>query len=616
LKFQPGTTHYFAIRTYDVSGNLSELDVKSSSATTQANAYACPGEVPLHIVINEVSSKEDWVELYNPLSSTQNLKGWSIWSMWFGKEIITFGDFNFPPGAYLVVDFSEDTLTAIPFKTTEGYYLAYSNADGISSTNEEGLVLYSDVSLSTDSIVDAVCFSDFEYYYAMPYKEQKVGGGTFLYGSYPVAGYDDLIASGQWQGSLEGTDDEIRQTTVLGRYLRKYTYFNPYLSEYKDSEYSGRSIARDENSTDVVSDKYEWNISVSPSMGKQNEVPDTTRPSQITDLTVTPGENVGTIRLKWTAPGDDGTTGQAAGYIVRYAKEPITANNFENFSVVSNWANAIVWHPKSAGSEENYLIGGLESNTTYYFCIVAEDENGNRSLPSNSPCASAGDVVGSFVRINEVAPQEVDGNDWIEIYNAHTSTVNLNGWKIYQRSLDCTGDSTWVYNPDLGGYELVSGDKHYTEETLYTFDENLTLSPGDYVVVEFMKSGVDTVELNLDGTKTYYRYVSNQSKYESQIYDSQNMIMLRDNSDILIDCVMFSDQSSYFYEYLWRPLLSGVAYYRQWSPMGEGNKNYDVQYMVDFSGAGSGYSINRDEKSTDTDATATAKDDWKRFCWK
>ncbi|MBA3066801.1 lamin tail domain-containing protein [bacterium] len=607
LTLSPGATYYFGIKTSDVSGNISEMDDKASSAATQAHSYACPGEVTKHIVINDVSAKDDWVELYNPLSSTQNIKGWSIWSMWFGKELITFGDWNFPPKSYLVLDFSKNTLTAIPFETDAGYYMAYSNADGISSTNEEGIVLYSDVTLNTASIVDAVCFSDFEFYYAMPYREQKVGGGTFAYGSYPVAGFDELIDAGHWPGSVEGTDDEIRQTLVLGRHLRKYTYFNPYLAEYKDSEYSGRSIARDENSTDIISDKSEWGVTTSLTKGLQNNPLDKEEPAKITTLAVVPGENSGTIRLTWIATGDDGTTGTASGYVIRYAKQSINTSNFENLSVASNWANAIVWYPKTAGQEESCLVAGLESNTTYYFSIVAEDERGNRSLPSNSPGARSGNIVGSFVRINEIASQERDGNDWIEIYNAHSQPVNISGWNLYQRSLDCTGDSTWYFED--GSYVLRTGDKHYTEEVLYSFNETLTLAPGDYVIVEFMKSGIDSVETNSDGTKTNYRYAFNQAKYESQVYDSQNLVMIRDNSDILIDCVMYSDRSSYFYEFLWRPLLTGVAYYGQWSPqMAEGNENYDNQYMAYFNAVGSGYSVNRDDYSNDTDGTGIPKD--------
>jgi len=591
LIFQPGTTHYFAIRTYDVAGNLSELDVKSSSATTQAKAYAAPGEATKHIVINEVNTDDDWIELYNPTNSTQNLKGWTIWSFYSGstyidtgKEIITFGDFNFPPGAYLVVDFNEDTLTPTPFLTSSGYYLAYSNADGINAASEDGIVLYDDTFPSVSGIVDAMVYSDYDYYYLYPNAKSTQRD---VLGLDPVADYQDLIDNGQWVGSYSGDRSDMEATMVFARYLRRFTYYNPYVGKYKDSEENDRSLARDENSTDIVSNKYEWNISVSPSMGKQNEVPDKTRPSQITDLTVTPGENVGTIRLKWTAPGDDGTTGQAAGYVVRYGETPIDMDNFENMSVVSNWKLSVIWHPKAAGQQEDYLIGGLESNTTYYFCIVAEDENGNKSLPSNSPGASAGDVVGSFVRINEVAPQEADGNDWIEIYNAHTSTVNLSGWKIYQKALD-----------------LVSGYK-YEEEELYTFG-NVSLGPGDYLVLVFMETGVDgTVQYNSDGSKAYYYYVSNQNKYESQLDEIKNVIMLRDNSDILIDCVFYNNRASYFDSANWYSLITAAEFYNQWSPS---QVNEDT--MVDWSSGKAGLSMARDENSTDTDATATAKDDW------
>jgi len=54
--------------------------------------------------------------------------------------------------------------------------------------------------------------------------------------------------------------------------------------------------------------------------------PDTTAPSTVTDLTV---EILGSdqVRLTWTAPGDDGTTGTAFTYDVRYANAPITTDD-------------------------------------------------------------------------------------------------------------------------------------------------------------------------------------------------------------------------------------------------------------------------------------------------
>ena len=102
-------------------------------------------------------------------------------------------------------------------------------------------------------------------------------------------------------------------------------------------------------------------------------------PAAITNLaTSSPTEN--SITLTWTAPGDDGNTGTASSYDIRYYSSAITD---------SNWASATQCTgepaPKSAGSSESFTVTGLSSSTTYYFAIKTADEVPNWSLISNSP---------------------------------------------------------------------------------------------------------------------------------------------------------------------------------------------------------------------------------------
>lgn len=82
--------------------------------------------------------------------------------------------------------------------------------------------------------------------------------------------------------------------------------------------------------------------------------------------------------LTWTAPGDDGTTGQAASYDLRYSSQPITDDNFTSRSAA---VGAPV--PAIAGSTESFTIDNLEPASTYYFAIKTSDEAGNISAISN-----------------------------------------------------------------------------------------------------------------------------------------------------------------------------------------------------------------------------------------
>ena len=104
---------------------------------------------------------------------------------------------------------------------------------------------------------------------------------------------------------------------------------------------------------------------------------DTTAPVAIDDLAAS-SPTTSSITLSWTAPGDDGTTGTAASYDVRYATSTITD---------ANWSDATqaigAPTPQVAGSSETFTVSGLSSGTTYYFAIKASDEVPNESALSN-----------------------------------------------------------------------------------------------------------------------------------------------------------------------------------------------------------------------------------------
>ena len=61
---------------------------------------------------------------------------------------------------------------------------------------------------------------------------------------------------------------------------------------------------------------------------------DTTAPAAITSLAIT-GTTGTTIALRWTSPGDDGASGTARTYDVRYATTPITAANWTSATTVT-----------------------------------------------------------------------------------------------------------------------------------------------------------------------------------------------------------------------------------------------------------------------------------------
>jgi len=105
---------------------------------------------------------------------------------------------------------------------------------------------------------------------------------------------------------------------------------------------------------------------------------DTEVPAAVTDLQVTTRSAV-SITLEWTAPGDDGNTGQARSYDLRYSASPIDNNNFNAATKVLNLPQ-----PSLAGTKQTAIVGGLNSGSTYYFALKTSDELGNISEISNT----------------------------------------------------------------------------------------------------------------------------------------------------------------------------------------------------------------------------------------
>jgi hypothetical protein len=113
--------------------------------------------------------------------------------------------------------------------------------------------------------------------------------------------------------------------------------------------------------------------------------PDTTPPAVIDPLNAVTGSGFGEVVLTWMAVGDDGTTGMATSYEVRYSNNPITTDGTWNSA--TPFANSLV--PKPAGGNETLTVGGLFSATPFYFAVRAKDEAGNRGDLLSSPSATA-----------------------------------------------------------------------------------------------------------------------------------------------------------------------------------------------------------------------------------
>lgn len=120
------------------------------------------------------------------------------------------------------------------------------------------------------------------------------------------------------------------------------------------------------------------------------------------------------VTLRWTAPGDDGTSGTARQYDIRYSLSPITESNWNSAIQVAGEPT-----PQPAGNLESCVVNGLKAATTYYFAIKASDERPNWSVMSNvaSKSTCTGFCVGRTGNVNGSDDGLVDLMDLVLLQN-------------------------------------------------------------------------------------------------------------------------------------------------------------------------------------------------------
>lgn len=104
--------------------------------------------------------------------------------------------------------------------------------------------------------------------------------------------------------------------------------------------------------------------------------PDAFAPAAVRDLVAAEASG-GRVRLAWTAPGDDGTTGRASAYELRF-----TAVAAETAGAGGTLATGLP-APDSAGTAQSVTLAAGEPGVTRWYWLFTWDEAGNRGPVSN-----------------------------------------------------------------------------------------------------------------------------------------------------------------------------------------------------------------------------------------
>jgi subtilisin family serine protease len=154
----------------------------------------------------------------------------------------------------------------------------------------------------------------------------------------------------------------------------------------------------------------------------------------------------GSVTLAWTATGDDGMAGQAAQYDVRYAVSPIVDN--ASFAAAQHATAEPI--PGTAGSAEQFTVGGLFDETAYYFAVRAVDEEGNYSSVSNGVSTTTLASTSKFTLLSNSF--EAGAQGWIT-----AGVGNLQGLWHLETHRAASPNTSWAYNSGTPVYDYEIG---------------------------------------------------------------------------------------------------------------------------------------------------------------
>jgi hypothetical protein len=132
----------------------------------------------------------------------------------------------------------------------------------------------------------------------------------------------------------------------------------------------------------TADEKPNWSDLSNIASGRTLVSSDNVPPAAVSNLAVS-NPTTRSVMLIWTAPGDDGNTGAATHYDIRYSTVPITFANWTSATECTGEPT-----PKAAGNADTFVVTGLAPETSYYFALQTTDEAHNWSPLSNVVNAS------------------------------------------------------------------------------------------------------------------------------------------------------------------------------------------------------------------------------------
>jgi len=154
-------------------------------------------------------------------------------------------------------------------------------------------------------------------------------------------------------------------------------YLGNYWSEYSGSDPDGDSVGNSPYNILGCCPPNSDNYPLMEPFENYTPVTYATPPARVTDLAISE-ITASSITLTWTAPGDDGNSGTASQYDIRYSTSGINESTWDLASQCAREPK-----PQPAGSKETFTLTRRSSGTTYYLALKTADE-----VPAWSPLSN------------------------------------------------------------------------------------------------------------------------------------------------------------------------------------------------------------------------------------
>ena len=414
------TTYYFAIKTSDEVPNESAISNVPSSAT----ATTAPADVT-DLATGTVTTSS--VDLSWTAPGDDGATGTATtYDVRYSTSTITAGNWASATQATgepaPSVAGSAETLTVTGLSESTTYYFAIKTSDEVpnesaisnvpNATTADGTAPADVTALATGTVTTSSV--------ALSWTAPGDDGATGTATTYDMRYSTSTITAGNWATATQATGEPA--PSVAGS---AETFTVTGLSESTTYYFAIKTSDEEPN---------ESGLSNVPSAATA-----TTAPADVTDL-ATGTVTTSSVDLSWTAPGDDGATGTATTYDVRYSTGTITAGNWATATQATGEPS-----PSVAGSAETFTVTGLSLATTYYFAIKTSDEVPNESAISNVPSSATaadgaapadvtdlatGTVTASSVALSWTAPGDDGATGTATTYDVRysTSTITAGNW--------------------------------------------------------------------------------------------------------------------------------------------------------------------------------------------